>query len=306
MQRHDPASPASVRSALRLSVVLVVYNMAREAPRTIETIRNQVGLSLDEVELIVVDNGSTHPFDVALLDDFPHGRSIRLDPAPSSPVAAVNAGLAAATSDLIGVFIDGARMLSPGLLAGALAASTLSPAPIVAALAFHIGAQVQMESSLVGYDQTVEDDLLSTVDWVRDGYSLFSISVLAASSSRGWFGPLGESNALFLRRAEWERLGGYETAFDLAGGGLANHDAYRRACDLDRTDLFMLLGEGTFHQFHGGAATSVARDRTPWDDYERLRGYPYAPPRRAATLIGQVPPAALPHLTASVEWLSRK
>src|SRR5581483_9041619 len=51
-------------------------------------------------------------------------------------------------------------------------------------------------------------------------------------------------------------LGGFDERFASPGGGYVNLDAYRRALDLPRTRLIVLLGEGTFHQVHGGAATS--------------------------------------------------
>jgi glycosyltransferase involved in cell wall biosynthesis len=271
-----------------------------------ETLRTQSGIDLNEIEIIVVDNGSPVPFDAQLLDGLANARMIRVDPAPSSPVSAVNTGIAAARADLIGVFIDGARMLSPGLVARSVSVASMSPTPVVASLAFHLGDTPQMESSQNGYDQRAEDDLLESIDWRSDGYQLFSVSVLAASSSRGWFGPLGECNSLFMRRAEWDRLGGYDPAFDRPGGGLANHDVYRRACELDDTELFLVLGEGTFHQYHGGAATSGTADRTIWDDYETLRSRPYRPPTKTATIVGHLPTAAIRHMTASLDWLGRQ
>lgn len=286
-----------------VSVVVIAYDMDRELPRTLATIRNQIGVDIDEVEVIVVDNGSPEPVHSSVLDGFRCRQLIRLDPAPSSPVEAVNSGLSAASADLIGVFIDGARMLSPGLVAGAVAAASLAQNPVVASLAFHLGDELQMTAQEHGYDQAVEDTLLTSIDWRDDGYSLFTISVLAASSSRGWFGPMGETNSLFLKRADWNRLGGFSTDFVRPGGGLANHDAYRRACELDGVELVVLLGEGTFHQFHGGAATGQKTDRAIWDEYERIRGRPYRPPIARARLIGAVPDAALPHLIRSTEWL---
>ncbi len=289
-----------------VSLIIVVYEMEREIRRTLDTIRTQVGIDLADVEVIVVDNGSSTPFDAQLLDGLPCSCAIRIDPAPSSPVSAVNAGIAAATADLIGVFIDGARMLSPGLVAGSVRAASLASTPVVASLAFHLGPDVQMVSAGNGYDQQVEDALLETVDWRSDGYELFRISVLAASSSRGWFGPMGECNSLFLQRATWEILGGYDEAFTRPGGGLANHDAFRRACELDAAELFVLLGEGTFHQYHGGAATSGERNHAIWDDYERLRGRPYRPPQLPATLVGHLPESARQHLAASLAWLEAR
>ena len=79
--------------------------------------------------------------------------------------------------------------------------------------------------------------------------------------------------ACSLRRDVWDELGGLDERFALPAGGLANHDLYRRACALDGIQLIVLLGEGTFHQYHGGAATSR---RFTWDDmhadYQAIRG----------------------------------
>ena len=77
-----------------------------------------------------------------------------------------------------------------------------------------------------------------------------------------------------------------------------NHDLYRRACELDGTRLVVLLGEGTFHQIHGGAATS---GRIGWDEmhaeYQRAPGRALpAAGRRRPLYVGTVPPAALGHL----------
>ena len=48
-----------------VSVVVVVYNMAREAPRTLYSLSAayQRDISAEDYEVIVVDNGSTPAFD---------------------------------------------------------------------------------------------------------------------------------------------------------------------------------------------------------------------------------------------------
>ena len=64
----------------------------------------------------------------------------------------------------------------------------------------------------------------------------------------------------------------------------------------------MLLGEGTFHQIHGGAATS---GRVGWDEmhdeYVKLRGRAYQPPANDRLYLGSVPDAALPHIEQSAK-----
>ena len=97
--------------------------------------------------------------------------------------------------------------------------------------------------------------MLESLDWRRDGYQLFRIATLAGSSRHGWFAPLGESNCVFVTRNTFKILGGFDEAFDYPGGGLLNLDFYRRACERPETELVILLGEGSFHQYHGGATT---------------------------------------------------
>jgi glycosyltransferase involved in cell wall biosynthesis len=291
------AAPVSV------SVVVVAYNMARELPRTLHSLapEYQLGVEAADYEVIVVDNGSAEPLDPAMLAAFPGRlRSTRLDPAPPTPARAANLGIEMAESDFVGLLIDGARMASPGLLARALLARCLAPRVIVATLGFHLGAGRHIDAGDAGYDQAAEDELLAGTGWEHDGYSLFSVSTLAASSARGWFAPMGESNGLFMAKSLWQELGGLSEEFALPGGGLSNHDLYRRACELDDVALVVLLGEATFHQIHGGAATS---GRVTWDamhdEYVRLRGRAYTPPTKNRLYLGTVPEAALPHIEHS-------
>ena len=287
-----------------LSVVVVVHDMGRELPRTLETLdpAHQRGIGADDYEVIVVDNGSSEPVDPAVAARFGgHLRVERIDPAPPSPARAANHGTALARGDVVGLIVDGARMASPGLLATALLGHGLADRPVVTAPAFHLGPVPHMQAAEAGYDQTVEDDLLAGTDWRTDGYALFGVATFAGSSPRGWFGPMGESSSLFLHRSRWAEVGGLDEAFDLPGGGLVNHDLYSRACAIDGIQLVELLGEATFHQFHGGAATTR---RFGWaemqDQYKRLRGGGrYLPPSNAPLYVGRVPDAALPHLEGS-------
>ena len=293
-------------TAPRASLVVIAYNMARELPRTLQSLSPacQRGVEAGDYEVIVVDNGSTRPFDRALCARLCPNASFHAmhDPAPS-PVAAINHGLAQARGELVGVLIDGARMASPGLVAAALQAARLHPRPVVGTLAFHLGPDVQMRSVAEGYDQQVEDALLGSVDWVGDGYRLFSISVLAGSSARGWFALPSETNALFLTRGQWRELGGYDPAFVAPGGGLVNLDTWTRTCAAGSAQVMLLLGEATFHQVHGGIATN-APPRSHWqafhDEYVRIRGHAFKPPGGRPLLVGRLPPEAMPSVRASL------
>lgn len=278
------------------TVVVVVHDMARELPRTLRTLDPtfQRGIAADDYEVIVVDNGSSDAVDSASTPFSGRLRVERLDPAPPSPARAANHGIALARGALVGLVVDGARMASPRLLATARRAALLGDRPVVTAPAYHLGDVPHMRAAEVGYDQRAEDALLAGSGWEDDGDALFGISTFAGSSHRGWFGPMGESSSLFLDRSRWEELGGLDEAFDLPGGGLVNHDLYLRACSLPGIELVQMLGEGTFHQFHGGAATGR---RFTWDDmhaqYRRLRGRDFAPPTLTPTYLGSLPESAI-------------
>lgn len=298
-------------SVPRISIVVIAYNMARELPRTLQSLSPtcQKGVGADDYEVILIDNGSTVPFDHELCRRLCPNVDIHVvSDASPSPVAAINMGLDLARGDLIGVMIDGARMASPGLIATAIEASRLHERPVIGTLAFHLGPDVQSRSHAKGYDQKVEDALLDSIDWVGDGYNLYSISVFGGSSARGWFAPPSETSALFLRRRQWEELGGYDPAFQSPGGGLVNLDTWSRACAMPDSQMMLLLGEATFHQTHGGVATgaSSSRWREFHDEYVSIRGTRYSAPVGTPLMVGRLPPQAHSSVQASLSDVGKK
>ena len=292
-----------------LSVVVVVYNMEREAPRTLYTLSAafQRHIESDSYEVIVVDNGSNPPFDPKVIDCLSGNfRLIRIDHASPSPAQAVNLGIAEARGEVIGVMVDGARMVTPGLLHFARHGASLYDRAVVASIGWFLGFDHPRLALESGYDEEREDALLKSIDWPADGYRLFEIGTLAGSSPNGWLLAIAESNALFLRRELWERLEGFDERFDLPGGGFVNLDTYRRALELPNTELVVLLGEGSFHQIHGGIATNSDNDLFPealrsWaQQYETIRGRAWvAPARNSPTYLGTLPRPALSHLIRS-------
>jgi len=288
-----------------LSVIVVFRDMAREAPRTLFTLseRYQRGVDPSRYEVIAVDAGSAVPLDAALVEAHgPRFTLLRTPPSPS-PSAAINEAVRRSNGAAVMVCIDGARMLTPGVVRYTLDAFRTWDDPLVATLAWHLGPKIQNESMLEGYDQSVEDRLLDSVDWRRDGYELFRIAAFAGSSRCGWFLPLSESNGVAVRRETYDRLGGFDEGFRTAGGGLVNLDFHRRAC-VTAGPVVHLLGEGTFHQFHGGVATNVPVARHPFplfhEEYLRLRGEPFSPPTALPVVLGSMPPQALPFLEQSI------
>jgi glycosyltransferase involved in cell wall biosynthesis len=243
-----------------LSLIVIGFNMRRELPRTIRSLSPsmQRGMAGTQYELIVIDNGSTQPFDPDECRRWMPKASVHrmAEPTPS-PVPAINRGLQLATGKLVGVFIDGARMASPGLLAAALGASRLHPRPVIGTHSFHLGPTIQMKSRHTPYDSTIEDALLARSGWEEDGYRLFDISTFASTGARDWFALPYETNSLFLTAEHWRRLGGYDSRYTEPGGWVSNCEMWMRACSDPGALVLMLLGEATFHQTHGGATTGA-------------------------------------------------
>jgi hypothetical protein len=289
---------AVFRRRVDLSVIVVVHDMRRELPRTLTSLSvpYQRGIGDLTHEVIVVDNGSPEPVTAGDLAGFDGPLVVhRMEPAPPSPAAAANAGASLARGRNVGIILDGARMVSPGVLAGATRALSLHPRAVAATLAFHLGPDHQSRSVRNGYDAAVEDGLLQQIGWPSDGYRLFEIAALASSNREGFLAPLAESCCTFLPSALLHELGGFDERFDAPGGGLVNHDFFVRACDAPGTELFVLMGEGSFHQVHGGVSSNEPRDRWPeWHaQYVAIRGTEYRIPAKPACYLGYAHPAAL-------------
>ena len=306
--RSQELSGRFVSSGPDLSIVVVMYNMSREAERTLHSLSRtyQQRVADLDYEVVVVDNGSEEPLNAEWVSSHgPEFSYLRLPKKGMSPAPAVNVGVATSKGRLVGIMIDGARILSPGALAEAIEASRVSANSIVATLAWHLGPEIQRHSKSQRYDQDVEDRLLKDVRWPEDGYRLFDISVFAGSSKEGHFGPLAESNFVVMNRALFDEIGGMNEGFETPGGGLVNLDFYTRAVTTPGTKLLLLLGEGSFHQRHGGAMTGGGASPPLTfselkDEYRRLFGVDWKPNSVRPTYYGMLHPKALRSLALSI------
>ena len=299
---HDPA--------LLISVVVILFNMEREGRRTLYSLstRYQTGIRNTDYEVIVVDNGSNPPFPSAYLESLGGNfRYVYVEDARPSPASAINLGVRQSRGEYVCIMIDGARMLTPGMLGYAVRAIRAFEHPIVTSPSWHLGPDLQRRAIKNGYSKEVEDALLARIGWPSDGYRLFEIATPAASSKDGWFLPMGDSTCLFITRRDYDRIGGCDERFDAPGGGHLSRDTYRRASALEDRELVVLLGEGTFHQLHGGISTNVPEERFADDErawtaqYMALRGEPHTRLAKTAHYLGHIPPQARQALLVSAE-----
>lgn len=298
-----PSGPAT-------SVVVISYQMSRVLPRTILSLCPPYQAPVPGgLEIIVVDNGSAVLPDAADLAADTPVRVVRAPERSPSPVGAINHGLSLATGAVIGVWIDGARLASPGLVAACTAVCTADPGAVAATPNYHLGHAPQYDPAAAGYSEAEEDALLASIDWPRgDGYRLFDIAAPAGLSGAG--SAMLETNALFMARPLWDTLGGYEPRFSSPGGGAANPDIFLRALARPETTLTLVKGEATFHQIHGGvtsnAADVVSEMKAMSVEYWRVRGKGLVGWRGDAVLYDPATGTVAPHRVGHGQPLARR
>lgn len=246
---------------VELSIIVIVYRMRRQAYNTLYSLctayqRNAAA----SYEVIVVENRSDETLAPDVVQSLPGNfRYFLRDEAGVSPVPAVNFALEQCRGKMIGLLIDGARMLSPRVLEHALTLRKAFDHPLIVVPGYHLGTE-QHDAADPGR-AAIEQDELEKLDWREDGYRLFNQACFSPGNSRGYFHPLMECNALFCSRKSLDEIGGADPRFNLPGGGSINLHIYRSLGMLPQNQLIILPGEGNFHQYHGGVTTKVVENR---------------------------------------------
>ena len=289
---------------MKLSVILVTYDMSRELPRTLQSLQRtyQIEGEAIDYEVLVIGNGSPEPVPAETVASF--GTEFKyhmLQNPPPSPAFALNYGASKATGDYICLMVDGAHLLTPGLLSKAMACFRAMPDAVVITRYFYLGPGQQNDTILEGYNKQREDKLLERIKWPESGYRLFEIGmpqIFKDFPNYTWFYKPLESNCLFMPKANFLEIGGAGEAFDIAGGGFMNIDLFKRACDFEKSEPVMLIGEGSFHQLHGGTTTNVPPDEQEKrvevykQQYRKLRGDDLRPTIKDFHYFGNMPTEA--------------
>lgn len=299
VKKRPPLAPPCPPSPVDLSVVVVVYNMRREAERTLQSLSRSYQNEVEDLdyEVIVVENGSApenrlgESFVRSFGPEFSY-LDLGADATPS-PTVALNRGIEIARGRAIALMIDGAHVLSPGVLRLGVAGLAAYEPAIVATQQWYLGPGQQPDMVDAGYDEAHEDDLFASIGWPADGYRLFEVSHFIGD--RDWFDGFPESNCLFVPRAQLEQSGCLDDSFSVPGGGYANLELFERLGGSPGVTVVSLLGEGSFHQVHGGTTTNDgARDERRSkivaykQDYRDLRGRAHRGPVKAVHYYGSL------------------
>jgi len=246
---------------IELSIIVIVYKMRRQAYNTLYSLstayqRNTAA----NYEVIVVENHSDENLSADYINSLPGNFRYFLRDEPGvSPVPALNFAFAQCRGTMLGLLIDGARMLSPRVLEHALTLQRAFDHPLIVVPGYHLGAE-QHDAANPARAATEQEELAS-LNWREDGYRLFTQACFSPGNSRGYFHPLMECNALFCTKKSFSEIGGADPRFDLAGGGSINLHIYRSLGMQPSNRLIVLPGEGNFHQYHGGVTTQASDNR---------------------------------------------
>jgi hypothetical protein len=301
----------------KLSIVVIVYNMPRQALNTLISLSvpYQKNVCADDYEVVVVENRSArnlNPDTVAALG--PQFRYFLRDETGISPVPAVNFAFTQCRGEQIGLIIDGARMVSPRVLEYAMLAARISEHALVMVPGYHLGERDQKFHLQTGHTEQLEMEKLEKLQWQENGYRLFKWACWSSSNQRGYLQPMQECSAVFCSADNFRRIGGADERFDQAGGGSINLHIYRSLGMLPDILLYVLPGEGSFHQYHGGITTTEFEDddarkvmlKTFDTRLEEIWKGPFKALTREPMLLGAVTHWAQPFLEKASEMASQR
>jgi cephalosporin hydroxylase len=294
-----PLATPVPKDAIDLTVVIVMYNMRREAQRTLHSLSRayQEGVEDISYEIIVLENGSDadEKLGASFVEQFgPEFRYVDLGAdATPSPAIALNRGIGLGRGRNFALMIDGAHVVTPGVLSFGLAGLQIYAPSIVATQQWYVGPGQQGEAMDDGYDEDYEDRLFEAIDWPSAGYRLFDIGHFIGE--RDWLDGVWESNCMFVPRSLLEQVGGFDETFAMAGGGFANLELYERLGSSPDITVATILGEGSFHQTHGGTTTNQvdpelrrARVHGYSEHYADLRGRLFKGPGKPLHYVGRI------------------
>ena len=290
-----------------ISIVVIAYDMTRQAMNTLYSLSraHQKNAAHIDYEVLMIENKSARnmsPDEIDRLEG--QFRYYLLDDDTESPAKAINYGLQNALGQHIGLMIDGARMVSPRIIEYVSMAIAASSNYLVAIPGYNLGSQQHHLNIQSDYGEPEEIALLNQSCWKDNGYRLFDIASIGDANANGFISPLLESNCFFSSANNFTRIGGANEDFNLPGGGSLNLHMFRQLGTLPDIQYFLLPGEGTFHQFHGGITTREDAEREAVLESHRKQlhsywGGEFHSLRKEPVLLGSITSHAMRYLKYS-------
>ena len=258
-----------------------------------------------DYEIILIDNGSAKILGDETRTISPNLEYIYIPPNKSSPnpALAMNRAAALSRTPLLCLMIDGARMLTPGVLSWGIRLLELVPGAMVEVRGWHLGPKWQPESVAEGYNRTLN---LSFSNRCVGGKTAIGFLIFRQPARKqNWVSRARLRSRIVSSSA-------VHSLINSAGSTIATRNL---AVDWS-TSIFMRaqwprrimsgrFSGKAFHQVHGGAATSLSLEglrlaAVRWDaESYRLRG-PLLPVDPAKFILaGHIP-------SEFQAWLSRK
>ncbi len=238
-----------------LTLIIAYYDIPKHIVRTLISCSPKYQKApKNKIEVIIADNGSKEPFPEKLLKRFPFiSKVIRTDGKPS-PVFALNDAIAHAKFSTVGLMIDGAHILSPGVFRNTRDICQIHERPVINIPQYYLGNISQnLNPKLDAWKR--ETWWLDHLKWPERGYALFQHALFPGENATKSLRDAIESNCLITRKAVYEELGAFDEKFDEPGAGFANLEMFNRLTNDKSTTYVIFPGEGTFHQDHDGTTT---------------------------------------------------
>lgn len=259
-----------------LSIVVIFYDMEECYEDTLLTMSREFQVGIEDVsyEVIAIDNNSPVPLDEGAVERFgPEFKLVRYETEGRSPVEAINYGLSICTGEYVAVVVDGARMLSNGVIAKTLSEAKRYPRACVYTQAFNLATYSCAPEEAFN----VELKMKKQTGWPGDSKSIISKGILCDSYGPTLQGKIPtEFTWYVVKRSFMDSVGRYNENFKSHGGGLMNQELVIRMVKHNPQFVFV-QDEYSIHQYHNRYKPKGTM-QVYFDEFEQVTGRAWQQP----------------------------
>ena len=237
-------------TATKITIVVVFRNNRREAQRTLYTLSSvyQKEVTEEDYNVIVVDDNSKYGLDEKTVKHF--GPNFSYHDYKSEdyvPLEALIWGVLKVETPYVMCMSDGAYMITPKVVKETQRALRLFEDGFVYTCPFLLSPLVSKDSKVNAQYQAIEDELLRTTNWKRNGYELFAISNIE-NVNNAFLSPVPESYCFTLSKEKLISNKAIQKAFITEGKGMKNLALFKNFVESPELKPVGLVGEGSFYQ----------------------------------------------------------